>query len=183
MIEFQNVLVLIGLMGAGKTSIGSKLGAYLNIEFKDADAEIVKAAGCTIQEIFENRGETVFRDLEERVIKRLLPNGPMILATGGGAYMNPRLRKIIKKYGFTIWLNASLEVLINRTSGRAGRPLLEGRDSRKILSDLMGERYPIYSEADLIIDTDTQSIQDTLRSIILAIQKPPLNFNGGTVHD
>ena len=181
--EAQRVLVLIGLMGAGKTSIGQKLAEYLDTDFVDADAEIVKAAGCSIPDIFEIYGETKFRHLEERVVQRLLLNGPMVLATGGGAYMSPFIRDSISKYGFSIWLKASLDVLLHRTAGRIDRPLLKSGNQREILSNLIEKRYPVYSEADLTIDTDFESIYETLDSIIIALDKHSINLMKSSTND
>ena len=177
MIFSKRVLVLIGLMGAGKTSIGRKLANRLDIEFVDADAEIVKVAGCSIADLFEIDGEPKFRDLEEKVINRLLRKGPIVLATGGGAFMNPRIRDAIKIHGLSIWLKASLNVLVERTSGRTDRPLLKEGDPQEILGDLIDKRYPFYSEADLTIETDTENINQTLDSIVTALCNNGLNLN------
>ena len=178
--NIQRVLVLIGLMGAGKTSIGKRLAGYLNLDFVDADAEIVKIANCTISDFFKLYGENEFRKLEESVINRLLLNGPMVLATGGGAYMNPSIRNAIKKYGISIWLHASLDVLVKRTSGRTGRPLLKDGDPQEILKKLIDERYPVYSGADLTLKTDGESIQQTLDSIVAALHKHSDKLNRNT---
>ena len=167
----QKVLVFIGLMGAGKTSIGQKLAEHLNMEFVDADEEIVKAAGCSIPDIFEIYGEPAFRDVEERVIKRLLTEGRRILATGGGAYMNPQIRDAIAQHGYCIWLKASLDILVERTSKRTERPLLKTSEPREILRDLMDNRYPVYAQADLTIETGAESINETLRAILDALKQ------------
>lgn len=178
MIADGRVIVLIGLMGAGKTSIGRMLAAHLDMEFVDADEEIVKAAGCSIPDIFEIYGEPAFRDVEKRVISRLLNEGQRILATGGGAYMNPRIRTAIAERGYSIWLKAALDVLVDRTSRRTGRPLLSAGDPQKILGDLMAARYPIYAEADLTVETDRECVNDTLQVIIDALDKRTSPQNG-----
>ena len=162
----QKVLVLIGLMGAGKTSVGRKLAAPLNIRFVDADEEIVRAAGCSIPDIFESYGEPVFRDVEERVIKRLLAREKCVLATGGGAYMNPEIRDAISRYGYSIWLKTSLDILVKRTEKRTGRPLLKPGKTREILSDLMDKRYPVYAQADLTVETGGETVDQTLDAIL-----------------
>jgi len=172
------VIVLIGLMGAGKTSIGRKLAEHLDMAFVDADEEIVNAAGCSIPDIFEIYGEPAFRDVEERVISRLLTEGPVVLATGGGAYMNPRIRLAISQYGYSIWLKATLEVLVDRTSRRSGRPLLSVGDPRQILSDLMAARYPVYAEADLTVETGRESVNETLQVIVRALERQTEAQNG-----
>ncbi len=140
-------------MGAGKSSIGQRLAARIGAEFIDADEEIVKAAGCSIEDIFTLHGETAFRDGERRVISRLLKKPPHVLATGGGAFMNDTTRSMIKDRAFSIWLRADLDVLLRRVKRRNDRPLLKGSDPKEILQNLIAERYPIYAESDLIVDT------------------------------
>jgi len=148
-------VVLVGLMGAGKTTVGRRLAKVLGVQFKDSDDEIAAAAGCSIPDIFEIHGEAIFRDLEQRVIFRLLTDdSPKVLATGGGAWMNTEARRMIKKHAISIWLKAELDVLLERVSRRGGRPLLEKGDKRAILSKLMEERYPVYAEADMTVESD-----------------------------
>lgn len=144
-------LVLVGLMGAGKTTIGKRLATILQLPFYDADHEIEKAAQMSISELFETYGETEFRALERRVILRLLAEGPMVLATGGGAYMNEETRLSIAKDGISIWLNAELDILMDRVSRRQTRPLLKNANPRAVMQKLMEERYPIYAKADLTV--------------------------------
>ena len=146
-------LVLIGLMGAGKSTIGRRLAKQIGWKFVDSDEEIEAAAGCSIADIFTIHGEPIFRDLEKRVIARLVGEAPMVLATGGGAWIQPGVREIIKSHATSVWLRADLEVLTDRVSKRNHRPLLETGDKREILDKLMQERYPIYAEADVIIDS------------------------------
>jgi len=146
-------IVLVGLMGAGKSSIGRRLAARLNMPFVDADDEIEKAANLSISEIFERHGEAAFRDGERRVIARLL-GGPLgVLATGGGAFMDPQTRALIRERGLSIWLKAEIETLLKRVARRSHRPLLKQGDPRAVLEKLMVERYPVYAEADLAIET------------------------------
>src|SRR5947209_6925498 len=138
-------------MGAGKTKIGRRLAVRLNLPFFDSDNEIETAAGETIEEIFRNRGEAVFRDGERRVIARLLEQAPHILATGGGAFMDPATRAVIRQRGVSVWLRADLDVLVARVSRRSNRPLLQQRDPRAVLADLIERPPPPYAEADLTI--------------------------------
>ena len=147
------VVVLVGLMGAGKSTVGRKVATMLNLPFKDADNEIESAARMTVPELFDAYGEAEFRDLERRVIIRLLEDGPMVLATGGGAYMNAETRESIAANGVSIWLNAELDVLMDRVSRRQNRPLLKNDDPRGVMQRLMDVRYPVYALADLHVMT------------------------------
>ena len=144
-------LVLVGMMGAGKTSIGRRLSARLGLDFVDADAEIEAAAGLTIPEIFARHGETQFRDGERRVIARLLSERQLVLATGGGAYMQKSTRDKIAQTGIAIWLKADADVLLRRVRKRSNRPLLETADPEQTLKRLIEERYPIYAMADITV--------------------------------
>ena len=146
-------LVLVGMMGAGKSSVGRRLGVRLGLPFVDADTEIEKAAVMTIPEIFSIHGEAYFRAGEARVIARLLDHGPQVLATGGGAFMNAETRALIRVKGISIWLMADFDVLVRRVKRRSDRPLLQGDDPAETLRRLMAERYPIYREADVIIES------------------------------
>lgn len=146
-------IVLVGLMGAGKTTVGRRLANRLDLPFVDADTEIEKAAGSSIADIFKEFGEAHFRDGEQRVIHRLLGEGPQILATGGGAFMNPATREASQENGISIWLKADLDVLMKRVSRRSHRPLLQNDDPEAVMKRLIDERYPIYATADLSIDS------------------------------
>lgn len=175
-LPLTKTLVLIGLMGAGKTSIGKRLAARLGLPFVDADHEIERAAGCTIQEIFDRFGEAGFRDGERRVIARLLEQPVHVLSTGGGAFMDAETRGMIRERGLSIWLRADLDLLVHRTARRDHRPLLRQGDPREVLQGLMDVRYPVYAEADLVVDSDdsppettTERVLETLRQH-LAIQ-------------
>jgi len=149
----DRTLVLVGLMGAGKTCIGKRIAARYELPFVDADAEVEAAAGCSIEEIFERHGEAAFRDGEYRVIKRLLEGPVTVLSTGGGAFMDPRTRQAIRGHAVSIWLRADLALLLKRTGRRNNRPLLKRGDPREILANLIAERYPVYAEADVIVDS------------------------------
>lgn len=162
-------LVLVGLMGAGKTTIGKRLAQSVNVEFVDADNEIAEAAGCSISDIFELYGENIFRDLEKRVMMRLLSSPPSIIATGGGAFINSTIREAVKQDGISVWLKADLEILLERVSRRDTRPLLRTGDKKVILSRLMDERYPVYEEADIVIDSSSGSHEDVVEHIIKAV--------------
>jgi shikimate kinase len=149
----ERSVVLVGLMGAGKTTVGRRLAQKLGLNFVDADAEIERAAGETIPEIFERHGETAFRDGERRVIARLLEGGPQVLATGGGAFMDETTRANIAARGISVWLRADLDVLMRRVARRGNRPLLKQGDPRRTMERLIGERYPVYSHADITVES------------------------------
>ncbi|MBK5196959.1 MAG: shikimate kinase [Methyloceanibacter sp.] len=146
-------IVLIGLMGAGKTAVGRRLANRLDLPFIDADSEIEMAAGTSISEIFAQHGEAYFRQGERKVIARLLEGGPQVLATGGGAYMNADTRATLKARGLSVWLRAELRVLLKRVQRRDNRPLLAAGDPETVMKKLMAERYPIYAEADIIVES------------------------------
>ncbi len=162
-------VVLIGLMGAGKSCVGRRLAARFGVPFVDADAEIEAAAGCTIAEFFARYGEPAFREGERRVVARLLGGPPCVLATGGGAFMDPDTRRLIAENGISVWLRAELEVLVKRTAGRDHRPLLKTGDPRTILKNLMEKRYPIYGGADIIVDSLDQTPEMTVEAVRRAL--------------
>lgn len=146
-------LVLVGLMGCGKSSVGKRLAIKLGLPFVDADEEIEKVAAKSISEIFADHGEDYFRNGERKVIARLLDSGPQVLATGGGAFINPETRAKIKNQAISIWLKAELPVLLRRVMKRDTRPLLKTGDPETVMSALMAARYPIYAEADLTVES------------------------------
>lgn len=167
-------IVLVGLMGAGKTKIGRRLAARLALPFHDSDTEIEAAAGETIEEIFRNRGEAVFRDGERRVIARLLEQPVHILATGGGSFMDPATRAAIARRGVSVWLRAPLDVLVARVLRRNNRPLLQERDPRAVLAELLERRQPIYAQADLVVDSAEGPPEMTTGQVIAALATCPL---------
>ena len=167
-------IVLVGLMGAGKTKIGRRLAVRLGLPFFDSDQEIEAAAGETIPEIFANRGERTFRDGERRVISRLLAQPVHVLATGGGAFMDPATRAAIRCRAVSLWLRADLDVLVQRVSRRNDRPLLNAGDTREILAQLIERRHPIYGEADVVIDSGDGSAEATVTRAIAALASCPL---------
>ena len=146
-------IVFVGLMGAGKTAIGRKVAAMLSLPFMDSDQEIESVSRMTVPELFERYGEPEFRALEQRVILRLLENGPQVLSTGGGAFMNAQTREAIATHGVSVWLKADLDLLMERVSKKQNRPLLKNPDPRGVLEKLMGERYPVYATADITVPT------------------------------
>lgn len=146
-------LVLVGLMGCGKSSVGRRLAQRLAIPFVDADDEIEKAADKSIAEIFAEHGEDYFRAGERRVIARLLREGPQVLATGGGAYMNADTRAAVRSSGVSVWLRAELPLLMRRVAKRSNRPLLKSADPEATMRRFMDIRYPIYAEADVTVDS------------------------------
>lgn len=162
-------IVLVGLMGAGKTCIGTRLAARLGLPFVDADAAIEEAAGCSVADIFEIYGEAAFRDGERRVIARLLDGPVQVIATGGGAFMDAETRARVRERGISIWLRADLDLLLSRTARRGHRPLLNKGDRRATLQRLMEERYPVYAEADITVESGRESpdatVERTLESL------------------
>ena len=155
-------IVLVGLMGAGKSSVGRRLAQRLDMHFIDADREIEDAAGCTISEFFERFGEEEFRRGEQRVIQRILSGPPVVLATGGGAFMAEETRAAIAGNAVSLWLKADIDVLFERVSRRQGRPLLAQKDPKAVLEKLMHERYPVYEMADLWIESRRGPLEATV---------------------
>ena len=164
-------IVMVGLMGAGKTSIGRRLAQKLHVPFIDSDTEIEKAANETIAEIFARDGEAVFRAGERRIIARLLDGPVQVLATGGGAFMDPSTRQRVRERGISIWLRADLETLLERTSRRQHRPLLNGGDPRAVLSRLIETRYPVYAEADITVDSLAGPTDTTVQKLLTALTR------------
>jgi shikimate kinase len=146
-------IVFVGLMGAGKTAIGRKVAAALDLAFADSDHEIETASRMGIPDLFERYGEAEFRALEQRVIARILENGPQVLSTGGGAFMNEQTRAAIAGHGVSVWLKADIDVLMERVSKKQNRPLLKNPDPRAVMETLMAERYPVYATADVTVLT------------------------------
>ncbi len=169
----SRAIVLVGLMGAGKSKVGRRLAARLGLPFFDSDPEIEAAAGETIEEIFANRGEDVFRAGERRVIARLLAQPAHVLATGGGAFMDPATRELIARRGVSLWLRADLDVLVSRVLRRNNRPLLKQGDPRAILAELIERRYPLYAEADVVVDSGEGSPEATVSRAIATLAACP----------
>lgn len=172
-------LALVGLMGAGKTSVGRRLAALLDVPFVDSDTEIAEAAGMPIPEIFASLGEPAFRDGERRVIARLLAGPPGVLATGGGAFIEPRTRAEIAARATSVWLRADLALLWERVRDRPGRPLLEAADPRGVLADLDRRRAPVYALADVVVDSRRNASHETMaRRIIAAVEARDASGSG-----
>ena len=161
-------VVLIGLMGAGKSSVGARLADLLGGRFLDSDVEIERAANMTVPEIFERYGEEHFRDGERKVIARLLGGKPKVLATGGGAFMNAETRALIAERAVSVWLQAELDLLVHRTAGRSHRPLLNRGDPRAILAGLIETRYPVYAEADVHVESLPGQTHESMAQRIVA---------------
>ena len=162
-------IVLVGLMGAGKTSVGRRLAEKLGLAFVDADHEIETAAGKPIKDIFAEHGEAYFREGERRVIQRLIGNGAQVLATGGGAYMNDETRARIQAAGVSVWLKASLAILMKRVAKRQDRPLLQTEDPEAVMRGLIDKRYPVYALADVTVESRDvqhgQMVNDVIRAL------------------
>ncbi|RCL01654.1 MAG: shikimate kinase [Candidatus Tokpelaia sp. JSC085] len=161
-------LVLVGLMGAGKSTIGRCLAKILDLPFCDSDHEIESVSKMTIPELFLIDGEQTFRNLEQQVIFRLLSAGVSVLATGGGAFMNAEIRHAIRRHGLSIWLKADLDLLTKRVLHKKNRPLLQQDNPRNVLQKLMNERYPVYAEADIIVPSRNTCYEIIARDVIKA---------------
>jgi shikimate kinase len=162
-------LVLVGLMGVGKSTVGRRLAARLGLPFVDADTEIERAAGLSIAEIFERYGEAHFRDGERRVIARLIDGTPKVIATGGGAFINDETRALILDRATAVWLDADIDTLVERTGRRNHRPLLRGRNPRDVLTELAAKRNPIYAQAPIHITSRPAPHDATVRAILAAL--------------
>ncbi|MEM6682726.1 MAG: shikimate kinase [Pseudomonadota bacterium] len=164
-------IVLVGLMGAGKTSVGRRLAKHLGRAFLDADHEIEKAAGRSVSEIFEDFGEAAFREGERRVIARILEEQKdAVLATGGGAFVDDEVREIVKTRARSIWLDADVDVLVERTARRNTRPLLKTGDPKKILKKLFRERRPFYAQADIHVQSGRGSAASVVKQVVTALK-------------
>jgi len=169
--SFGKTIALVGLSGVGKSSIGRRLAVALGLPFRDSDSEVEAAAGRTIPEIFADLGEEAFRDGERRVIARLLTESPHVLATGGGAFMNPETRRLIKEKAISIWLKADVAVLARRIGRKAPtRPLMAGKDPLEVLQQQARDRYGAYAEADLVVETGDTPHQVSVDAILKALQ-------------
>ncbi len=169
--KLLKTVALVGLMGAGKSTVGRRMASSLGVDFVDADDEIVIAAGRSIKDIFQERGEEEFRAGERRVIARLLEQKPQILATGGGAFMNPLTRIILREKAITVWLRADIDTLMHRVSRRNERPLLHTENPRQTMIDLMTARYPVYEQADIIVDSVDGPHSITVNNVIAALKE------------
>ena len=166
----DRTIVLVGLMGVGKSSVGRRLATTLGLPFRDVDHEVEAAAGRTIPEIFAELGEAAFRDGERRVIARLLDEPPHVLATGGGAFVNPDTRTLIKARALAVWLRADLDLLARRIGRKDSRPLLKGREPIEVLREHAAARYPAYAEAHLTVDTSDTPHAVAVDAVITALR-------------
>ena len=166
-------VVLVGLMGAGKTTVGRKLAQMLDLPFVDTDHEIEDASRMSVADLFATYGEAEFRALEARVVARLLDDGPRVIATGGGAYMNEGTRRLLAERSVTVWLKAELDVLMERVSKKPTRPLLQTPDPRATLKALMDVRYPVYAQADLHVQTRNVKREAVAREILDQLERHP----------
>lgn len=162
-------IVLVGMMGAGKSTVGRRLAARLGLPFVDADTEIERAAGQSIADIFDEHGETAFREGERRVLARLLAGGPKVLATGGGAFIDPDNRASIAAAGISVWLKADFDTLMRRVRRRAHRPLLKKPDPERVLRELIEARYPVYAAADITVMTRDVPHETVVGEIVAAL--------------
>jgi shikimate kinase len=169
LVMIPRTIVLVGLMGAGKSAIGRRLAQRLHLPFVDADAEIELAAGQTIAEIFATHGEAAFRDGERRVLARLLAEPVHVLATGGGAFIDPQTRQLVRERGISVWLKAELDVLLRRTAKRSNRPLLNAGDPVEVLTRLIEQRYPIYATADITVESTDGPPDATVQRVLDAL--------------
>jgi len=164
-------LILVGMMGAGKSSIGWRIAKKLGLEFYDSDQEVERAAGCSVADIFQTWGEKAFRDTERRVIKRLLTEKVQVISTGDSAFIDEENRDLIKEHAISLWLRANPDILYERVIRRDTRPLLNEGDPREILQEMVDKRYPIYGEADLIVDSNDDAHEATVDRVIEALKE------------
>ncbi len=165
----RRAIVFVGLMGAGKTAIGRIVARDLGLRFADSDHEIEAASRMTIPELFELYGEPEFRALEQRVILRLIDEGPIVVSTGGGAFMNAETRRMIGENGMSVWLKADLDTLMERVAKKQNRPLLKTADPRRTMRDLMDARYPVYAAADIVVTSRNEPREMIAAEVIAAI--------------
>lgn len=169
--KLDKSVVLVGMMGSGKSAIGRRLATALGAPFRDADTEIERAAGCSVNEIFARHGESAFRDGERKVVARLLNEPPQVLATGGGAFLDEKTRARIKAEAISVWLKADLALLVERVSRKETRPLLKNVDQRAVLEKLIHEREPIYAQADITVESDESPHDSIVKRIVVALEK------------
>ena len=173
MVKVDKIILLVGLMGSGKTSVGKRLARRLSLPFIDGDQEIEKAAGLSLVEVFRCFGEKEYRAGEQRVMKRLLQGEPCVLASGGGSFVASQTRELAKKHALTVWLKADIDTLYNRTAGRTRRPFLLGDNNmvKAKLEEYITEEYPYYSEADIVVETKNERVENTVRHVVSAINR------------
>jgi shikimate kinase len=169
----EKTIVLVGMMGSGKTAVGRRLATLLGVPFRDADAEIEAAAGCSVNEIFARYGEADFRSAERKIVTRLLGEPPHVLATGGGVFIDDDVRARIKADAISVWLKADLDLLAERVARKGTRPLLKDGNPREVLGKLMHERAPIYAQADITVESGAGAHDAVVKKIIAALETRP----------
>ena len=167
----NKIILLVGMMGCGKTTLGKQLAKKLNLPFVDSDKEIEKASGCSISDLFATYGEDEFRAGEERIMARLLKGEPCVLSSGGGAFLSEKTRKLAKQYAVSVWIRADVDLISKRTQGRKHRPLIPAQDNKKAVAHLIQEYYPIYAKADLVLDSKQEAITFTSRRLLSLLEK------------
>ena len=182
--QTDKIILLVGLMGSGKTSVGKRLARKLSLPFVDGDQEIEKAAGLSLVDVLKCFGEQEYRAGEERVMRRLLQGTPCVLASGGGSFVAKKTRELAKQYALTIWLKADIETLYQRTAGRTRRPFLLGDNAtvKNKLSEYIAEEYPFYSEADIVVETRNERVENTVRRVLSAINGYYRRQNRGEIN-
>ncbi len=171
MSRINKIILLVGLMGSGKTSVGKRLARRLSLPFVDGDQEIEKAAGLSLVDVLKCFGEKEYRAGEERVMKRLLQGNPCVLASGGGSFVAAQTRELAKEHAVTIWLKADIDTLYHRTAGRTRRPFLLGDNAtvKSKLQEYITEEYPYYSEADIVVETRDEKVENTVKRVASAV--------------
>ena len=171
MMKTNKIILLVGLIGSGKTSVGKRLAKRLSLPFVDGDQEIEKASGLSVIDVFKCFGMEEYRAGEERIMKRLLTGSPCVLASGGGAFVAEQTRRLAKEYAITVWLKADIDVLYNRTTGRKRRPFLQCSDSkiRNKLQTYIDEEYPYYNQADIVVETKNEAVENTVERVFDAV--------------
>ena len=168
--KLDKSIALVGIMGAGKSHLGRMIAKALSLPFVDSDQEIVKAAGCSIQDIYDIYGQAELNQLEERVMKRILKEPTQIISTGDAVFVNESNRKLIKQKAVSVWLRADLDLVVNRTNRRDHRPLLNEGNPAEVLEELIAERYPLYGEADLIVDSEDVSPHKMMQKVLASLE-------------
>jgi shikimate kinase len=169
--NINKIILLVGLMGAGKTSVGKRLAQKLNLPFVDGDLEIEKASGLSLIDVFKCFGQEEYRSGEMRVMKRLLSGGPCVLASGGGSFVAQSTRDLAKENALTVWLKADLDTLYHRTAGRSRRPFLQGSTEKfkEKLENYIKEEYPYYEQADIVVETKQERVENTVNRVLKAL--------------
>ncbi len=167
----NKIILLVGMMGCGKTSLGKILSKRLNLPFVDSDREIERASGCSISDLFATYGEKEFRMGEERIMERLLKGPPCVLSSGGGAFLSEKTQNISKKYAISVWIRADVDLLSHRTEGRKHRPLVPAKDNKKAIERLVHDCYPLYANADLTLDTRQEAIHKTIERLLKLLKE------------